>query len=49
MLAGEEEEDIEPMAHLKKKWPEFKDQDESISNFIEQVKQLIFLGDRSKH
>ena len=31
------------MAHLKKKLPQFRDQDESISYFIENIKKLIFL------
>lgn len=31
------------MAHLKKKLPQFKDQDESIAYFIGNIKKLIFL------
>ena len=57
-LAGEEDLDkislldsdevvTDPMPHLQKKWPEFQDQDESINQFLEQIKQLIFLGKRS--
>jgi len=33
------------MAHLKKKLPSFRDQDESIAFFIENIKRLIFLND----
>ena len=32
------------MAHLKKKLPQFRDQDESIAYFIDNVKKLIFLN-----
>ena len=34
----------EPMKHLKKKMPVFRDQDESIAYFIENLKKLIFLN-----
>jgi hypothetical protein len=37
-----------PMPHLKKKKPAFRDQDESIAFFIENVKKLIFLNTKEK-
>ena len=43
---GGEDGVLEPMAHLKKKRPEFRDQDQSIAFFIENVKKLIFLRDQ---
>lgn len=41
----EEEEEDGPMAHLKKKLPEFQDQEESIAYFIDNIKKLVFLND----
>lgn len=37
------------MAHLKKRHPQFRDQDESIAFFIENVKKLIFLNRDNKN
>ena len=41
---GDEEGDGEPMAHLKKRMPQFRDQDQSIAYFIDNVKKLIFFS-----
>ena len=45
-LTGEEGV-LDPMAHLKKNYSPFRDQDESIALFIENIKKLIFLNDQN--